>query len=684
MRVLSLHAPDIGTFAFDLDALPGTDRKKLFDATLDGKIIIGHELGSDLSWLFGESTCRPRFIVDAALLVRQIKPTLLLQPFRLASSGPVQSRAYYAALVKSVKGQPSTSLKYLAASLSLPAFDIDDSDFASWSVSPLSAERYRHTTDRVKLITTIVQKVVPGIAFRDLPGELNRWAPWYEPFSVASMRLGEAHVRGVPLDSGYARELSRKASRELRDAVGELTQYPEFSECLKQLTNPEFGESSDVKKALIAHATKHGMVLPHPDVGVIQTDCSLLDHPQLQTLPGLILVQRIRSAKWSLRVLNEYIRSGTRDGRLHSSIGFNTVTCRTNSTAPCLQNIPRDEKWRRLIRARPGYRILAADYVAIELRIAAVLASRAIADIERRISSGEDESWFIQLCRAGLSADSFLVVPREPEKPTLKWWRQAIPAVAQRVLRGGIQRMKSAFDAGLDLHLVTAIDMASRLGKIDCRGDALNWLREKGEAEREALLETLENERQAAKACNFGLLYRMGAIGLYHAGMNNYGLKWSLEEAIEARDRWFDLFPEIRLWHFWTQYTQSQPARSACLVWNRSTSNLSEPQFAPKLYRTKTVMGRPLAILNELRQALNYQDQGTGADILARAIACLPNEIAAMLLLPVHDELVFEVPAIQIEPIRATVEKAMILAARNILGRESRIEVKTKVGDTWT
>ncbi len=90
-----------------------------------------------------------------------------------------------------------------------------------------------------------------------------------------------------------------------------------------------------------------------------------------------------------------------------------------------------------------------------------------------------------------------------------------------------------------------------------------------------------------------------------------------------------------------------------------------------------------MAILNSQRQALNYQDQGSGADILARAIALLPEEVAAMMLMPVHDELVLEVLASDVEEVRRIVVETMVRAADEVLGGKVPVEVETAVGDVW-
>jgi DNA polymerase-1 len=107
------------------------------------------------------------------------------------------------------------------------------------------------------------------------------------------------------------------------------------------------------------------------------------------------------------------------------------------------------------------------------------------------------------------------------------------------------------------------------------------------------------------------------------------------------------------------------------------------PEHDIKLYETTTLSGRPIRLLAESRQALNYQDQGTGADILARAIASLPEEIAAMMLMPVHDELVFEVPANEADEVKQAVQDTMVRAADQLLGGLVPVEVETAIGETW-
>jgi hypothetical protein len=63
------------------------------------------------------------------------------------------------------------------------------------------------------------------------------------------------------------------------------------------------------------------------------------------------------------------------------------------------------------------------------------------------------------------------------------------------------------------------------------------------------------------------------------------------------------------------------------------------------------------------KEARNYPDQGSGADILVTAIAMFPGKIAKMLRLPCHDELLFEVPADEVAEVLPIV-KAIVIQAR--------------------
>jgi hypothetical protein len=128
-------------------------------------------------------------------------------------------------------------------------------------------------------------------------------------------------------------------------------------------------------------------------------------------LPGWKLLQAIKINKTAFRAVQRYRKAALRDGKMHSVITFTAVTGRNTSCEPTLQNVPRDPRFRALVKARPGHVILAVDYAAIELRIAAVLADRAVSDLRRRVRSENDAGWFLDRVTDGVRASQRLDGP---------------------------------------------------------------------------------------------------------------------------------------------------------------------------------------------------------------------------------------------------------------------------------
>ena len=95
----------------------------------------------------------------------------------------------------------------------------------------------------------------------------------------------------------------------------------------------------------------------------------------------------------------------------------------------------------------------------------------------------------------------------------------------------GELRMLQAYRNSEDLHGVTAAEVIGRSGQSVSRED-----------------------RQAAKALNFGLIFGMGVPKLRGYALTNYGVSLTDEEAAEFRRRFFDAYAGLREWH------RSQPS----------------------------------------------------------------------------------------------------------------------------
>ena len=199
-----------------------------------------------------------------------------------------------------------------------------------------------------------------------------------------------------------------------------------------------------------------------------------------------------------------------------------------------------------------------------------------------------------------------------------------------------------AFESGADVHRATAAEV---FGK--------------------PLKDVSGNERRAAKAINFGLMYGMSAFGL----AKQLGI--ARGEAQDYIGLYFSRYPGVRDFMDRTR----QQARDAGYV--------------------ETVFGRRLALdyihsrnaaqrAGAERAAINAPMQGTAADIIKRAMVRVDAWLEAhrarvLMILQVHDELVFEVDEAFLPTLLEQVPALMAGAA------ELRVPlvVDTGVGNNW-
>ena len=138
--------------------------------------------------------------------------------------------------------------------------------------------------------------------------------------------------------------------------------------------------------------------------------------------------------------------------------------------------------------------------------------------------------------------------------------------------------------------------------------------------------------RRRAKAVNYGLAYGMNAWGLATR------LDITADEAQEIMDGYFEGFPKIK------EYLRAQVDRARLDGFTETL--LGRRRYIPEL----TSGNRRLQALGE-RQALNAPIQGSASDVFKVAMIDVARalrerrELDCHMLLTVHDELVFEVPA---------------------------------------
>jgi len=157
------------------------------------------------------------------------------------------------------------------------------------------------------------------------------------------------------------------------------------------------------------------------------------------------------------------------------------------------------------------------------------------------------------------------------------------------------------------------------------------------------------NQRRAAKAINFGLMYGMGAFGLARQ------LDIGRNEAQDYIARYFQRYPGVREF---MERVREQAHRDGYV----------ETVFGRRLHLDYIDSRNAAQRAGAERAAINAPMQGTAADIIKRAMIevdawLLDQQARARMLMQVHDELVFEVHADHVDEIRAGIRARMAAAA---------------------
>ena len=153
------------------------------------------------------------------------------------------------------------------------------------------------------------------------------------------------------------------------------------------------------------------------------------------------------------------------------------------------------------------------------------------------------------------------------------------------------------------------------------------------------------DQRSAAKAVNFGLLYGQGAYAL----SANLGISFSQAKAFI--ERYFERMPKVAEW---IEGTKARATREGLVrtAWGRIRRI---PELESK---------NPGLKAQGLREAVNTVVQGTAADLMRRAMVRLHRSLAAEglrahLLLQVHDELLLEAPPEELARASVLLKEAM-------------------------
>jgi DNA polymerase I len=206
----------------------------------------------------------------------------------------------------------------------------------------------------------------------------------------------------------------------------------------------------------------------------------------------------------------------------------------------------------------------------------------------------------------------------------------------------GDKNMIEAFKSGHDIHKATAAKVFNV-----------------------SLEEVTRDQRSAAKAVNFGIIYGQSAFGL------SQNLNISRTEAKSIIDAYFEQYSTIKT-YMDGAVTQARDKGYVETIMQRR-------RYLPDINSANAVV-RGFAE----RNAVNAPIQGSAADIIKMAMvevyrAMKKQPLKSKMILQVHDELVFDVHKSEMDLMKKLVEEAMEHAVKLVVP----MEVELQFGENW-
>lgn len=204
------------------------------------------------------------------------------------------------------------------------------------------------------------------------------------------------------------------------------------------------------------------------------------------------------------------------------------------------------------------------------------------------------------------------------------------------------EKMLAAFKSGLDIHTATA----AAIGNVP-------------------LADVTKDQRRAAKAINFGIIYGQGPVGLSQVA----GIPFA--DAKKFIAAYFETYRGIR------DFLDATKAKAHALGY-------VETLFGRRRPLLDINSGMPQLRAAAERMAINMPVQGTAADLMKLALIQLADALPKIsakshMLLQVHDEILLEVPVKDVATVAAAVKDLM----ENVEKIGCPIVVDAKHGENW-
>lgn len=654
-----------GIADIDLDLCTPAQRQELHAAIAQKPVFID-DATTYLGYLAAEGHPIPE-ILDLGLVVRILYPDALLRINDFAAAGCEASKAFL------LSGKRAGFNEICLATYLMPQLKKFPSD-REWSLGHLG----HFHQDALSRKSLRIRQAFAALVGTNAPVEIYsaimgcKGSEEFVQFMQAQEELAQMHARGIPVSTDVAQEIERESYNALAGRVQDLIDsVPDLEPLRGQLESVSEHATAEIRKALGAYAASVGQGLECGADGlplIGSEEVILAGH---KNTPGLVAWASLESCKRAMRgAVDMRTRSKHHPfgRRIHPITAITAVTGRTTCKWPNAQGL--DEPTKAIVQARPGNILAEADFGAIEIRIIAAQCVQAMNKAQAMLEESKD-TWIHQALRFG--ADS-CEVPR-PAKDAEPFHKLAY--YFQQSLRRSMPLVQ-LLRSGMCPHNYTAANIAIRRGDLVLpAGVSLTeFMATKSKGEMKSLI---SGHRDAAKLMNLGLIYLRTARGLLNAALLD-GLDWTLEDAEEEHQAWFDQFPEVAFAGALTLALSSSDEPREMFVKNRYTKG---GQLRNTHWNSsQTLSGRYVVSLDD--RIINARAQGSGADILMRTLATLPERPQNGLVMVVHDSLVFEVPTDIANGVISEAVQCMTAAAAHYLEPYGiPVDVEVTTGRNW-
>jgi len=295
-----------------------------------------------------------------------------------------------------------------------------------------------------------------------------------------------------------SKEVTKKHAEKLAELINKHTGYSDWDIQASEVTADE--------AASIATSPQKSVQVLRENFRLDITSSAkdvLVHHQDVPAVAEIIGIRHEKKARGTY--LNPWLQLTQEcvDSRLHTL--YRMAGARTGRTSAelemggSIQVAPREKRFRRIIKAKDGNVIVAADQSQVELRVAAWIAN---------------EPTMISLYQNG--ADLHLRTAIETDRKTAMETAKAIT--------GEITSYEQAVKV-----LLETDDLLKKFSQ---------WI----------------ELRQRAKGVNFGFVYGMQEDSFIDYAFLSYNAVFTLEEATRVRDAYFNAYPKLLEWHARAEY----------------------------------------------------------------------------------------------------------------------------------